>query len=76
MRAASPTFGYGDLDLVELDERTPAACAAKAVIGSGSCPLAAAAAAPCRDVAYRDAIPRNEERRRSAVLLRRSPISY
>ena len=23
MRAASPTFGYGDLDLVELDEQTP-----------------------------------------------------
>ena len=35
MRAASPTFGYGDLDLVELDEQTPCSPrAAGAVIGS------------------------------------------
>ena len=65
MRAASPTFGYGDLDLVELDEQTPLQPARNQGRSSGSRLLPPLAAAGCAclmvaAVAYRDAIPRNE----------------
>ena len=65
MRAASPTFGYGDLDLVELDEQTPLQPARNQGRSSGQRLLPPLVAAGCAclmvaAVAYRDAIPRNE----------------
>ena len=47
MRAASPTFGYGDLDLVELDEQTPLQPARNQGRSSGSRLLPPLVAAGC-----------------------------
>ena len=63
MRAASPTFGYGDLDLVELDEQTPLQPARNQGRSSGSRLLPPLAAAGCAclmvaAVAYQS--PQNE----------------